>query len=59
MRPGQRLKDVTRGGVVWQARRDSNPQHPVLETGALPLELLAYTPFAARDYLAECYLVSL
>src|SRR5262245_4660396 len=22
---------------VWQARRDSNPQHPVLETGALPV----------------------
>ena len=21
----------------WQARRDSNPQHPVLETGALPV----------------------
>lgn len=21
--------------VKWQARRDSNPQHPVLETGAL------------------------
>jgi hypothetical protein len=26
----------------WQARRDSNPQPPVLETGALPIELLAY-----------------
>ena len=26
---------------VWQARRESNPQHPVLETGALPIELLA------------------
>src|SRR5713101_1157600 len=26
----------------WQARRDSNPQHAVLETAALPLELLAY-----------------
>src|SRR5688500_12696957 len=25
----------------WQARRDSNPQLPVLETGALPIELLA------------------
>jgi hypothetical protein len=25
-----------------QARKDSNPQHPVLETGALPLELLAF-----------------
>ena len=22
---------------MWQARRDSNPQHPVLETGALPI----------------------
>src|SRR5712675_3266686 len=27
----------------WQARRDSNPQHAVLETAALPLELLAST----------------
>src|SRR5438552_16754811 len=26
----------------WQARRESNPQPPVLETGALPIELLAY-----------------
>src|SRR5207253_11224188 len=26
----------------WQARRDSNPQHAVLETAALPLELLAF-----------------
>ncbi len=25
----------------WQARRDSNPQHAVLETAALPFELLA------------------
>ena len=28
--------------VQKQARRGSNPQHPVLETGALPIELLAY-----------------
>lgn len=28
--------------IKWQARRDSNPQHTVLETAALPLELLAY-----------------
>ena len=27
----------------WQARRESNPQPPVLETGALPIELLAYS----------------
>ena len=26
---------------LWQARRDSNPQPPDLESGALPLELLA------------------
>ena len=26
----------------WQARRDSNSQHPDLESGALPLELLAF-----------------
>src|SRR5262245_63880288 len=28
----------------WQARRDSNPQPPVLETGAQPIELLACIP---------------
>jgi hypothetical protein len=33
-----------RFGKKWQGRRDSNPQHPVLETGALPLELLPYAP---------------
>jgi hypothetical protein len=27
--------------MFWQARRDSNPQHPDLESDALPLELLA------------------
>ena len=26
----------------WQARRESNPQPAVLETAALPIELLAY-----------------
>src|SRR5690606_39443928 len=26
----------------WQGRQDSNPQPPVLETGALPIELLPY-----------------
>ncbi len=29
----------------WQERRDSNPQHPVLETGTLPIELRSSTPF--------------
>ncbi len=29
------------GETNWQARRDSNPQPAVLETAALPLELLA------------------
>ena len=27
----------------WQARRESNPQPAVLETAALPIELLACT----------------
>jgi hypothetical protein len=27
---------------VWQARRESNPQPAVLETAALPIELLAF-----------------
>src|SRR3990172_11911006 len=30
---------------TWQARRDLNPQPPDLESGALPLELLASTRF--------------
>ena len=30
---------------VWQARRDLNPQHPDLESDALPLELLACIPY--------------
>ena len=34
----------------WQARRDSNPQHAVLETAALPLELLAC---AMKHYFAS------
>src|SRR5688572_12747451 len=29
-------------GCMWHARRDSNPQPAVLETAALPIELLAY-----------------
>ena len=31
--------------VNWQERRDSNPQPPVLETGALPIELHSYIEF--------------
>ena len=30
----------------WQARRESNPQPAVLETAALPIELLACTETA-------------
>ncbi len=29
-------------GFLWQGRRGSNSQHPVLETGALPIELRPY-----------------
>jgi hypothetical protein len=34
------------GGMMraLQARRESNPQPPVLETGALPIELRTYCP---------------
>src|SRR5262249_37543223 len=32
-----------RSAAGWQARQDLNLQPPVLETGALPIELLAYT----------------
>ena len=56
----------------WQGRRDSNPQHPVLETGALPLELLPcdpllglfvsgvlVTPFAVLLHLDPLWIVTL
>ena len=33
-----------RSGPVLQGRRDSNPQPPVLETGALPIEPLPFEP---------------
>lgn len=33
----------------WQARRESNPQPAVLETAALPIELLACTETTQRN----------
>lgn len=33
---------VSIGFIIWQARRDSNSQHAVLETAVLPLELRTY-----------------
>src|SRR5262249_19602178 len=41
---------------TWQARRESNPQPPVLETGALPIELLAYI-LTLRLQIADCRLL--
>ena len=38
---------------VWQARRESNPQPAVLETAALPIELLAYTLLALSPITAN------
>ena len=36
---------LTNGLVIeWQEWRGSNPQPPVLETGALPIELHSYGP---------------
>ena len=37
---------------VWQGRKDSNPGHPVLETGVLPTEL---HPYGLYDY-SICFL---
>ena len=37
--------------LVWQARRASNPQPSVLETDALPIELLAFIPRPKRKTL--------
>src|SRR5436190_655023 len=33
---------------TWQDRRESNPQPPVVETGALPIELLSFVPSGLR-----------
>src|SRR5690606_21900284 len=43
-RQKRRLCGSARRGACrgWHARRDSNPQPAVLETAALPIELLAY-----------------
>ncbi|MEN9682176.1 MAG: hypothetical protein RLZZ627_2069, partial [Pseudomonadota bacterium] len=43
---------------IWQARRVSNPQPAVLETAALPIELLTYTLGIWRDALASRQLSS-
>ena len=37
----------------WQDRRESNPQPPVLETGALPIELLSYFTFNRQSAIAN------
>lgn len=41
-------------GEDWQARRESNPQPAVLETAALPIELLACICFRDRPLQAAC-----
>jgi hypothetical protein len=45
----------------WQDRRESNPQPPVLETGALPVELLSYglTMRVQHELSPFAYFVSL
>ena len=37
-------KPTAQGGgpFLWQGQEDSNPRHPVLETGVLPTELYPY-----------------
>src|SRR5262249_50089574 len=48
---------ITPHAWSWQARRESNPQPPVLETGALPIELLAYCRrVALLGLLVSCVL---
>jgi hypothetical protein len=37
--------------MIWQARRDSNPQPTVLETATLPIELLAYTNYLVSRWV--------
>ena len=38
-RSAEKEKARTCGPFLFQGRRDSNPEPPVLETGALPVEL--------------------
>src|SRR5258705_9894751 len=47
------LREICSTLEYWQARRDSNPQPPVLETGALPIVLLplgSTAPSGARVF---------
>src|SRR5262245_42012655 len=44
--------------LTWQARRESNPQPPVLETGALPIELLAYPIANCQVLIADLPLIA-
>ena len=46
------LRATHLAGESWQARRESNPQPPVLETGALPIELLAYVRATATTHVS-------
>src|SRR3954447_4847371 len=39
--PNPRTSELDPRSRYWQDRRESNPQPPVLETGALPIELLS------------------
>ena len=45
--------------IKWQARRESNPQHPVLETGALPIELLTYKELVNLIYKKDVLIYNL
>src|SRR5579875_2768734 len=49
-RAAQSRPDPDPAGAGWQEWRSSNPQPPVLETGALPVELHSY-PLASGNAL--------
>ncbi len=44
----EKVKDKKLFTDYWQERKDSNPQPPVLETGALPL---SYTPIKETTFV--------
>ena len=44
--------------ACWQVRRGSNPQPPVLETGALPIELLTYS-LHGRGQMADRWFIDI
>ena len=52
--PTKQIRDSLRYPLfVWQGQKDSNPRHPVLETGVLPTELYPYILYS--NIISHCF----